>query len=275
MLPERIERYEIISEIGQGAMAVIYLARDPLMDDTVAIKVLPRHLTLDSSFSIRFQREMDAIARLNHPNVVPIIDSGEENNQPYFVMRYMAGGTLADRIQNTTYSLEDSYRLLLQISPALDKAHALGIIHRDIKPGNILFDLEGTAYLSDFGIAKFIELTSSLTGPGSLGTPAYISPEVAQGNSPADGRSDIYALGILLFRIWSGELPFNAKSPLAVAMQHVLDPVPYILRYNPYLPPGIQELLEKALAKNPDDRFQTASELTPALCELLGSPQVN
>ncbi|HLB48918.1 MAG TPA: serine/threonine-protein kinase, partial [Anaerolineales bacterium] len=178
-MPEQIGRYEIVNELGKGGMAVVYLARDPFMKRQVAVKVLPRQFTFDPQFRARFRREAEAIATLEHPAIVPVYDYGEHDDQPYIVMRYMPGGSLADRMAKPRLPLDEVAALFTRLAAALDIAHERGIVHRDLKPGNILFDQWGEAYLSDFGIVKMTEASAAYTGSGIIGTPAYMSPEQA------------------------------------------------------------------------------------------------
>jgi predicted Ser/Thr protein kinase len=264
MNPEKIGRYEIKSELGRGGMATVYRAYDPRFEREVALKVLPREMLHDSQFRVRFEREAKTVAMLEHQAIVPVYDVGEEDGQPYFVMRYMTGGSLSDRIKRGPMDLEDTTRIISRIASALDEAHAKGVIHRDLKPGNILFDNHDAPYISDFGIAKFTAAQTNVTGSAIIGTPAYISPEQAQGEQ-IDGRSDVYALGIILFEMLSGKPPYDADTPMAVVVKHITEPVPHILDYNGTLPTGVEVVIEKAMAKNRDDRFATAGDLAIAL----------
>jgi tRNA A-37 threonylcarbamoyl transferase component Bud32 len=259
-----IGRYEIIQELGQGGMAMVYLARDPYMKRQVAVKVLPRQFTFDPQFRTRFQREAEVIATLEHPHIVPVHDFGEHEDQPFIVMRYMSGGTLADLLNKGPLSLSEIATLFERIGSAVDYAHSLGVIHRDIKPGNILFDSRGGTCLSDFGIAKIAEATAAFTGTGIIGTPSYMSPEQAQGEKNLDGRCDVYSLGVVLFQALTGQLPFNADTPMGVAIAHIREPVPSLLEFRPDLPPAFEAVIHKALEKDPAKRYQTASELTQA-----------
>jgi serine/threonine-protein kinase len=271
MIPETIGRYAIERELGRGGMAIVYLARDPNMDRQVAVKVLPRQFTFDPQFQARFQREAKVIAKLEHPAIVPVYDAGEHDGQPYIVMRYMRGVSLTDRLKGDPLPVQEASRILSRLAPALDKAHSTGIIHRDLKPANILFDDDSESYLSDFGIAKISESTAAFTGSAIIGTPAYMSPEQARG-AGIDGRSDVYSLGVILFEMLSGSQPYEADTPMGVAMRHITDPVPRILEVNPDLPEGVDEVLQRALAKKPDERFQTAAELAESLGELVSVP---
>ncbi|MBM3153334.1 MAG: serine/threonine protein kinase, partial [Chloroflexi bacterium] len=261
---EKIGRYEVRSELGRGGMSTVYCAFDPQMSREVALKVLPRELLHDPQFRARFEREARTIAMLEHPAIVPIYDFGEEDGQPYFTMRYMTGGSLSERLKKGKLTLQEAARIFDRLAPALDEAHEKNIIHRDLKPGNILFDRLGDPYVSDFGIAKIAESPASYTGSSIIGTPAYMSPEQAQGES-LDSRSDIYGMGVILFEMLSGRQPYEADTPMGVAVKHITDPVPRLLDANPDLPPAIEPVIQKALAKRKDDRFSNAAELAVAL----------
>lgn len=265
MSPDKIGRYEIKSELGQGGMATVFKAYDPSFERDVAIKVLPHAFLHDPQFRTRFEREAKMVAMLEHPAIVPVYDFGEQEGQPFIVMRYMSGGSLADCIKQGPLSVEDTHRLLARLAPALDAAHARGIIHRDLKPGNVLFDQYRNAFLSDFGIARqFQDGGMTLTGTAIVGTPAYMSPEQIQGEKDIDGRSDIYALGILAYQMLTGQTPYNADTPGKLMMMHVLEPVPQISSLRGDLPTGLGAVLECALAKNPADRFSTAGNFSAA-----------
>jgi serine/threonine-protein kinase len=265
MLPQNIGRYEIKAELGRGGMATVYRAYDPRFKRDVAIKVLPHEFLHDPQFRTRFEREAETIAALEHPAIVPVHDFGEEDGQPYIVMRLMTGGSLAGRLERGPLPLGEAARIFSCLAPALDKAHAKGIIHRDLKPGNILFDADENPCISDFGIAKLIEATATFTGTGVVGTPAYISPEQARGEHSIDGRSDIYALGAIVFQMLTGKLPYEADTPMGIAIKHITEPTPHILETRPDLPRGCEDLIQKAMAKNRDERFSTASGLAEAL----------
>jgi len=269
MQPEKIGRYEIKAELGRGGMATVYRGYDPRFEREVAVKVLPPELLhADPQFRLRFEREAKIIAQLEHPSIVPVYDVGEEGNQPYFVMRYMSGGSLTDRIKAGMFTVEQATKILEQIAPGLDEAHNKGIVHRDFKPSNILFDNKGTPYISDFGIAKMTQSASTVTGSAIIGTPAYMAPEQAQGTT-VDGRADIYALGIILYEMLTGKQPYEADTPMGVAIKHITDPVPHILDANPNLPYDIEEIIQKAMAKDRDDRYTTAQEMVETLHEVI------
>lgn len=261
-----VGRYEVMQELGQGGMAIVYLARDPYIKRQVAVKLLPRQFTFDPEFRGRFQREAEVIAALEHGSIVPVYDFGEHEDQPFIVMRYMSGGTLEDRLINGPLAISEIVTVFEHVGTAIDYAHSLGVIHRDIKPGNILFDSQGGVYLSDFGIAKIAEATAAFTGTGIIGTPAYMAPEQAQGEK-LDGRCDIYSLGVVLFQALSGELPFKANTPMGVAVAHITEPVPSLLARRADLPRGFEEVIRKTLDKDPARRYQTASELAQAISE--------
>ena len=264
MEPQKFGRYEIKAEIGRGGMATVYHAFDPRFEREVAIKVLPREMLHDPQFRTRFEREAKTIAMLEHPAIVPVYDFGEEEGQPYFVMRYMTGGALTDRMKHGPMPIQEVAHIFERLAPALDEAHAKGIIHRDLKPGNILFDQYGEPYISDFGIAKIAAAQTNVTGSAIIGTPAYMSPEQAQGEN-IDGRSDIYSLAVILFELLTGQQPYQGDTPMSVVVKHITDPVPHILDVKPDLPPAIGAVIDKAMAKDRDQRFSTVKKLTEAL----------
>ena len=269
MQPEKIGRYEIKSELGRGGMATVYRGYDPRFEREVAVKVLPPELLhADPQFRVRFEREAKIIAQLEHPSIVPVYDVGEEDHQPYFVMRFMSGGSLTDRIKAGMLTIEQATKIIEQIAPGLDEAHSKGIIHRDFKPSNILFDNKGAPYISDFGIAKMTQSAGTVTGSAIIGTPAYMAPEQAQGTA-VDGRADIYALGIILYEMLTAKQPYEADTPMGVAIKHITDPVPHILDANPNLPYDIEEIIQKAMAKDRDDRYANAQEMVDALHDVL------
>ena len=269
-MPTVIGRYKIEEEIGRGGMAIVYLARDPFMSRRVAIKVLLRHFALDAGFLQRFRREAQVIASLEHSAIVPIYDFGEHDGQPYIVMRYMPGGSLADRMKRGTLTLVEAVAVLNRLAPALDEAHEQGIIHRDLKPANILLDQHNQPYLCDFGLVKFSESSATplTTSGGIVGTPAYMSPEQARGVVKLDGRTDVYALGVIFYELLTGTRPYKADTPMGTAMMHVLEPVPHILDRMPDLLPECDTIISKAMTKDREGRFPTASALAAATSKL-------
>ncbi|MCJ7530008.1 MAG: serine/threonine protein kinase [Anaerolineales bacterium] len=267
-MTKKIGRYEIKSEIGRGGMATVYRAFDPIFERDVAIKILPKEFLHDPQFRVRFDREAKTIASLEHPSIVPLYDFGEEDGQPYIVIRLMTGGTLANRLQHSPLPIPDIVNIISRVASALDAAHTRGIIHRDLKPGNILLDQYGSVFLSDFGIARLAEAGTStitgLTGRAIIGTPIYMSPEQIQGEK-IDGRSDIYALGVILFHMLTGQLPYKTDTPTKAIMANILEPVPSVLNLRPDLPPGCEDVVQKGLVKDRDKRFTTAGEMAIAL----------
>ena len=264
MQPERIGRYEILETLGRGGQATVYRAYDPVMQREVAIKVLPSTLADDAQARERFEREAHTIAALEHPAIVPVYDFGEHDGGLFIVMRLMKGGTLADRLKHGAMNPEKILRILKNVASALDAAHQRGIIHRDIKPANILFDEYGTAYLSDFGIARLNSAATSLTGSLIVGTPSYMSPEQINGEQ-LDGRSDVYALGALLFHALTGHTPYEGETPAQALIKHLQEPVPQLKNYRPDLPSVYQDIIDRAMAKDREARYPTAGALVADL----------
>lgn len=257
--------YTIREEIGRGGMATVYRAHQLSMDRDVALKVLPPELLNQATSLDRFKREASIVARLEHRAIVPVHDYGEYQGIPYLVMRYMEGGSVDDMLVAGPISPERTLQIVLQIAPALDYAHRQGVLHRDLKPSNILLDANGDAYLTDFGIARLMgHNTEPLTTTGVVGTPSYMSPEQAQGHE-LDGRSDVYALGVVLFEMLTGVRPFEGETPYSVAVKHVTEPPPSPCAINPALSRAVENVLFKALEKKPENRYQTATALAEAL----------
>jgi tRNA A-37 threonylcarbamoyl transferase component Bud32 len=266
LIGRAIGQYEVIEEIGRGGMATVYRARQASMGRDVAIKVLPQQFTHDPTFLARFEREVQVAAQLQHTRILPVYDYGEFEGQPYIVMAYMPGGTLADRIAGGPLPLEEVVKYGRQIAEGLDYVHAQGVVHRDFKPSNVLLDKEGNAYIGDFGIARVQEATAHLTGTGILGTPPYMAPEVFR-EGEVSAASDLYALGVALYEMLTGQLPFEGETPAQVMRAHLEQAVPDVRRLRPELPPEVQQVMAQALAKNPARRYATASELAEALAE--------
>jgi len=261
MQPETIGRYKIKSELGRGGMAIVYLGYDPLFDREVAIKILLPELVSvsDSQFLIRFEREARIIASLEHPAIVPVYDIGKENGHHYFVMRYMRGGSLADKIKENVFTLEQAVKILEQIAPGIDEAHTKGIIHRDIKPNNILFDNKGNPTISDFGIAKLMKTRTTNTTVGAIGTPSYMSPEQAR-EEKIDIRTDIYALGIVFYEMLTAKRPYTFMGGTVTPI-HV---------YKPDLPKWVDTVISIAMSEDRNDRFSSAAEMAGMLKEFQG-----
>ncbi|MBI4315451.1 MAG: serine/threonine protein kinase, partial [Chloroflexi bacterium] len=276
MSTQKIGRYEIERKLGEGGMAVVYLARDPLTKRQVAVKMLlmpSQQFEIGRQLRARFEREAEIVAALEHPHIVPIHDFGEHDGQPFIVMRYMTGGSLADRLkQRGRLSLAETAGIIRKLASALDDAHRRGGVHRDLKPANILFDGRGEPYVSDFGIAKLGEAAGRLTGTGAaIGTPAYMSPEQVRGEKELDGRSDVYSLGVVIFEMLTGQTPYNADTPGKLMLKHVLDSVPRISAADPTLPAGCDAIILRALAKSRDDRYANAGDLADDLTQLVAA----
>jgi serine/threonine-protein kinase len=263
MEPRRIASYILLEPIGHGGMAVVYRARQESLDRTVAVKVLSENLAASSEFMERFRREARTAANLRHPNVITVHDFGEdERGVPYLVLEYIEGPTLADLMD---VGLDDARipDLLDQIAAGLDYAHARGVIHRDIKPGNVLMTDDGRAVLADFGLAWLLEGAHlTLTG-GVIGTPEYMSPEQAGGEA-IDHRSDVYALGVVLYEMLVGERPFVAETPIGVLLKHLQDPAPSVLDARPDLPAAVGDVIARVLVKDRNERYSSAGELARA-----------
>jgi serine/threonine protein kinase len=239
-------------------MAAVYKAYQPGLDRYVALKVLPAHLADEPGFAERFKREARAVAKLEHPHILPVYDYGQEGDLSYIAMRYVEGGTLK-ALLGKPLELALIVGLIAQIGEALDYAHDHGVIHRDVKPSNVLLDKGNWALLTDFGVARMVEATQQLTATGvGVGTPAYMSPEQGQGKK-VDGRSDIYSLGVVLYEMLTGRVPFEAETPLAVVWKHVNEPLPLPRSINPDVPEAVERVVLKAMAKAPEDRFGSAS----------------
>ncbi|MBN1311427.1 MAG: serine/threonine protein kinase [Anaerolineae bacterium] len=258
-------QYAINKLIGRGGMASVYLARQHSIGRMVAVKVLPSHLMSDETFQKRFQREVKAVALMQHPHIIPVHDYGEDDGIPYIVMAHIEGGSLAQLIQEKgALPLGDVVRLIEQIASGLDYAHQQGVIHRDFKPSNVLLDKQNNAYLSDFGIAKVSQETVQLTGSGIVGTPTYMAPEMFKQELPTPAV-DIYALGVTLYQMLSGTTPFEGTTPVQLMYSHLNEPVPSIASVRQDIPAAVQIVLDKAMAKRPEDRFSTAQELADML----------
>ena len=272
-------KYRILERIGGGGMAEVFRGRHEKLDRDVAIKVLRSSLASDPGFIARFEREARLVANLRHSNIVQVFDFDTHGDRLYMVMEYVKGGTLKQFLETKNeirekIPLREILRLLSQIAGALDYAHEQGMLHRDLKPSNILLDLDGNTYLSDFGIARIIG-QSEITRTGSiLGTPAYMSPEQCEG-STLTPASDIYSLGIILFEMITGCVPFDAESPLAVLHRQIHDPLPMLALYRRGLPSEMDTFLQKALAKKPGDRFPNARALLKAFEQFVPSNRVD
>ncbi len=264
-----IDRYHIIEQLGQGGMATVYKAFDTRLEREVAVKVLRKGLFGEDVLervSARFEREAKAVAKLMHPNIVRVHDYGEYQGQPYLVMEYLPGGTLKDRLTKPI-SWRKAVQLLIPVAQALDYAHENQIVHRDIKPSNILLTSKGQPMLTDFGIAKILDLEDgqTLTAAGvGVGTPEYMAPEQGLGVE-IDGRADIYSLGVVLYEMITGRKPFQADTPMAVVLKQMTDPLPRPSNYVSDLPEAMEQLLIKAMAKEPENRYEDMTTFSAAM----------
>ncbi len=278
-LPDLInDRYEVGEVIGRGGMATVHVGQDVRLGRRVAIKILRPELAADETFHERFQREAHAVASLNHHSIVAIYDTGEIRPQgpdgvlrPYIVMEYVPGRTLRELMHGPGVTPEQAIEYMLGIMDALSFSHRAGIVHRDIKPANVKVTPDGSVKVMDFGIARAVEDTqAALTqSQAVLGTAQYLSPEQARG-AAVDPRSDLYSAACVLFEMLTGRAPFVGESSVAIAAQHVRDAPPAPSALNPQLPPAVDRFMERALAKDPRDRFADAGQMRRALRELGG-----
>ncbi|MBP7559854.1 MAG: protein kinase [Armatimonadetes bacterium] len=256
--------FELVEEIGRGGMGVVYRASQQSLGREVAVKVLPEELAREGQVAARFRTEAQRMAPLDHPGIAHVIVVGEESGTQYFAMQYLAGGSLEDRLRQGPLPVEEAVEIAAQVGEALDYAHEHGVVHRDIKPANIMFNEQGRPVVTDFGIAKAAD-DSRLTATGmALGTPHYMAPEQAKGN-PIDGRADIYALGAVLYEMVCGRPPFQADTPLSVAMKQISEPPLPPRAIAPTVPPWLESIILRALEKEPTHRFAHAEDMAKAL----------
>lgn len=255
-------RYRIVDKIGVGGMADVYLGEDTLLGRQVAIKVLHANFANDDEFVTRFKREAQAAGKLNHPNIVNMYDVGFDQNLHYIVMEYVDGETLKKYItRHGRLSIDEAVKFTIAIAEGLEHAHTMGIVHCDIKPHNVIITNTGRVKVTDFGIARAINATNTVMYTNSiLGSAHYLSPEQASGK-PVDGNTDIYSLGVVLYEMLTGRVPFEGETPIAVALKHVREKVEPPTRYNPSIPPLLEAVVMKALSKNPADRFDSISDM--------------
>ncbi len=270
--------YRILAPLGQGGMARVYKAYQENLDREVAVKILPPWFAADRSFVERFNLEARLVARLSHPNIVTVHDASEQQGHIYIVMQLVDGGTLKHRLDQLqrdgkVMDISEAIPIFTQLASALTYAHEQGIIHRDVKPVNVLMERSGRPILSDFGIAKVLASTqNNLTRPGAgVGTPEYMSPEQCQGGA-VDGRADVYALGAMLFEALTGRTPFQGDNYPALAHSHIYEAPPRPASINPAIPPSVERVILTALMKNPQQRYQRASDMADALRQSITQP---
>ncbi len=263
---KQLGRYQIISPLGEGGMAAVYKAYQPGMERYVALKILPQAYARDPEFTGRFEQEAKVIAKLQHPHILPVHDYGEADSYTYIVMPLVETGTLADLVRGKPpLPLQRIRRITIQVGDALDYAHSEGLIHRDVKPSNILIDNRGNCLLTDFGIAKMVEGTKHFTQTGGIvGTPHYMSPEQGSG-AELTPASDIYSLGVVLYEMATGRVPFDAETPMAVVIKHMHDPLPPPSSIQTNIGPALEGVILKAMAKDPKDRYATAADMVEAI----------
>ncbi len=262
-------RYRLDAQIGAGGMSTVYRAFDQVLERTVAIKLMHREIAAESDQLERFRREARSVAQLSHPHVVGVIDAGEDDGRPYIVFEFVEGETLKERIRRLgRLPVDEAIAYAIEVARALGAAHQAGIVHRDIKPQNILIDEEGTAKVTDFGIARSLT-EEGLTAEGRvLGTTDYVSPEQALGHD-VDGRSDVYSLGVVLFEMLTGDVPFHGENQVAVAMKHVREALPDVQRVRPEVTAGLASVLDRATDKDVDRRYPDAASMVHDLEDAL------
>jgi len=267
MIGKTISHYRILEKLGEGGMGEVYLAQDTKLNRRVALKFLPAQLASDEEFKERFKREAQAAAALNHPNIITIHEVAEYENRPYIAMEYVEGESLKKLITKKDLSINKVINMAMQICEGLSKAHQSGIVHRDVKPQNILIDKDGRVRILDFGLAK-LKKDAMLTQPGStVGTVAYMSPEQAQGME-VDQRSDIFSFGVVLYEMITSQLPFKGEHDAAMIYSIIHETPEPLARYKANVPDELQRMVEKAMEKSPEMRYQHADDLGADLRKL-------
>jgi len=262
IIGENVGPYRLIEKLGKGGMATVFKAYHPSLDRYVAIKALHPAFMEHPGFIDRFEREAKVVAKLDHPNIVPIFDFSEHEDRPYLVLKYVRGETLKARLEKSKLTYKESRHIFRVISSALAYAHQEGVLHRDVKPSNVLLEKGGQIYLADFGLARITETSqTTLSGQMMMGTPHYISPEQAKGLGDLDSGTDIYSLGVMMYELLVGEVPFQADTPFSVIHDHIYSPLPLPREMNPDLNEDIQRAILKSLAKKREDRYENISEM--------------
>lgn len=263
---EQVGPYTLESQLGQGGMATVYKAYHAQLDRYVAIKVMHQNFLDDATFVARFRREAQLVARLEHPHIVPVYDFDEYDGQPYLVMKYVQGQTLKHKLIMKPLTLDEILHVMTAVGGALTYAHERDVLHRDIKPSNVVIDKANVVYLADFGLARLASSgESTMSADVLLGTPHYISPEQARGEKNLDGRTDIYSLGVVLYELLVGHVPYTGDTPYSIIHDHIYTPLPEPTRINPEIPLAVEAVLYRALEKNRDDRYSTADDLVADL----------
>src|SRR6059058_2580870 len=258
-------RYELEELVGSGGMSSVYRAHDKLLERTVALKILHEQFTRDDAYVERFRREARAVAQLAHPNIVTVIDRGEQDGRQFIVFEYVDGMNLKELLdQEGPLDPREAIELALQVARGLSFAHENGLVHRDVKPQNVLIDADGRAKVTDFGIAHALDVDGMTITGTIMGSSNYIAPEQARGE-PVDEQSDIYSLGCVLYELLTGEVPFDGDNFVAVAMRHVNDPVPTVGEVRPDVPPHLDWAIQRAMAKDPGDRFDSMADFAAEL----------
>jgi serine/threonine protein kinase len=273
LIGQKLGHYEILELIGEGGMARVYKAFQPTLEREVAIKAIPTQVddVRDQELVQRFYGEAKLVARLSHPHIVPVHDFGEDNGWAYIVMEFIPNGTVRERLRKAEgmsgrIALPWALNVIEQAALALDFGHSHGVIHRDVKPGNMLMRTADYMLLTDFGVATILESSKALSRSGSTaGTPQYMAPEQGQQGGRVDGRTDIYSLGVVLFQCVTGRLPFNAENAVGVIMKHMSEPLPSPLHLAPDLPPQVDYIIRRAMEKDPQRRYQRAADMADDL----------
>ena len=265
---EQVGPYRIIEQLGQGGMATVYKAYHASLDRYVALKVLHPAFLEDKNFHARFSREAKLVARLEHPNIVPIYDYAEHEGRPYLVMKYIEGITLKARITSSSPGNEEVLRVVESVGAALSYAHKHGILHRDVKPSNVILSSDGQIYLADFGLARIAQSgETTLTSDMVIGTPQYISPEQALGKKDLDEGTDIYSFGVMMYEMVVGRVPFSADTPFSIIHDHIYTPLPLPSDVNPSVTAELERVLLKALAKERADRYPDIASFVAAFSQ--------
>jgi serine/threonine protein kinase len=265
-----IGQYRILEPIGQGGMATVFKAYHAKLDRTVAIKMIHQNFLDDESFIARFEREAQIVARLEHPNIVPVYDYAEHNGLPYLVMKYVEGSNLKTVLGSGPLAFSDVAHVMHAVGSALDYAHGQGILHRDIKPSNVMLDMKAMPYLADFGLARMVTGgASTMSIDMMIGTPYYMSPEQARGDTDLDARTDVYALGVMLYELLTGTVPYSGATPYSIIHQHITAELPPLRSFNPNLPDALETVISRALAKERDERYASAGAMLEAMRQVL------